>query len=113
MLEYGIKATRVDAHGSVAHCEQAEIALDTNVQGRADAFNPAEQLLAAVAACILKNMERSTPMIHFNYRGMTVRIHSTHGDALPTMARSDCVISVDTEGSPALLDSIAYIRRTS
>jgi uncharacterized OsmC-like protein len=54
MLEYHVTARRLDAHGSVAQCKQAELTLDTDVKGRADAFNPAELLLAAVAACMIK-----------------------------------------------------------
>lgn len=46
MLEYEIHATRTDAHASLARCGEAEIVLDTDVQDRTDAFNPAELLLA-------------------------------------------------------------------
>ena len=58
MLEYDVAAKRIDAHGSSARCKDAEIVLDTDVNGRSDAFNPAELLLAAIAACMLKGMER-------------------------------------------------------
>ena len=68
MLEYDVVATRVDGHGSVARCKGAEIVLDTDVNGRADAFNPAELLLAAVAACMIKGIERVAPMNHFEAR---------------------------------------------
>jgi hypothetical protein len=44
MLEYEVKATRIDAHGSRAQCKDAEIILDTDIAGRVDAFNPAELL---------------------------------------------------------------------
>ena len=97
MLDYKITARRNDAHGSVASCKQAEITLDTDVRGRSDAFNPAELLLAAVAACILKNIERVTPMIHFEYRGVTVEVHGERQDAPPKMARIDYRIIVDTD----------------
>lgn len=75
MLEYDIVAQRLDSHGSVARCKGAEIVLDTDVKGRADAFNPAELLLAAVAACMIKRIERVAPMIHFEFRGVEVRLH--------------------------------------
>jgi hypothetical protein len=47
MLEYQVKARRTDAHGSVARCKGAEVVLDTDVNGRSDAFNPAVLFLAA------------------------------------------------------------------
>ena len=74
-LEYIVTGRRVDAHGSVAQCKAAEIILDTDLAGRADAFNPAELLLAALSACMIKGIERVAPMIHFQYRGVEVRIH--------------------------------------
>jgi hypothetical protein len=55
---YCVHATRIDAHGSVAHCKDAEVRLDTDVEGRTDAFSPAELLLASLA-CMLKSIERS------------------------------------------------------
>ena len=38
MLEYPVVATRLDAHGSVARAKQAEVPLDTDLAGRADAL---------------------------------------------------------------------------
>ena len=46
MQTYSVAARRVDAHGSLAAAKAAEIVLDTDLAGRADAFNPAELLLA-------------------------------------------------------------------
>ena len=63
-MEFDIRTTRRDAHGSEARCKSAKIILDTGMQGRDDAFNPAELLLAALSACIIKGIERiaSIPM---------------------------------------------------
>lgn len=97
MLEYKIKATRQDAHGSVAFCKQAEIIIDTDVHGRSDAFNPAELLLTAVAACILKNIERVSPLIHFNYQGVSVEVHGQRQDSPPKLTSIDYKIIVDTD----------------
>ena len=50
MLEYTVSAQRIDRHGSEARTKDAVLTLDTDVNGRPDAFNPAELFLAAVAA---------------------------------------------------------------
>jgi uncharacterized OsmC-like protein len=50
MLEYRVSARRIDGHSSEATTKHATVVLDTDVNGRADAFNPAELLLAALAA---------------------------------------------------------------
>lgn len=41
MLEYRVSARRIDSHGSEAMAKEARIVLDTDMAGRADAFNPA------------------------------------------------------------------------
>ena len=57
-LTFDVSAQRVDAHGSEARCKSAIITLDTELPGCADAFNPAELLLAALVACIIRGIER-------------------------------------------------------
>lgn len=96
MLEYQIKARRIDADGASAKTKAATITLDTSAAGRADAFNPAELLLAAIAACMIKGAERVAPMLQFDLRGMEVRLHGVRQDAPPKMIRIDYEIIVDT-----------------
>ncbi len=97
MLEYRVEATRIDGHGSLARCKDAEILLDTDVNGRRDAFNPAEMLLAALAACMIKGIERAAPMLKFDVRGVEVRLHGVRQDAPPKMSGIDYEIVVDTD----------------
>jgi uncharacterized OsmC-like protein len=97
MLKYDVTATRSDEHGSVARCKTAEITLDTDVKGRPDAFNPAELLLAAVAACMIKGIERVAPMISFRFRGIDVRLHGIRQDSPPFMASITYELIVDTD----------------
>jgi uncharacterized OsmC-like protein len=97
MLEYDVTARRTDTHGSVARCKDADIVLDTDVSGRPDAFNPAELLLAAVAACMIKGIERVTPMLKFNLRGVEVKLHGVRQDSPPMMVSIDYQIIVDTD----------------
>ena len=97
MLEYNVTARRVDAHGSLARCKDAEITLDTDVNGRPDAFNPAEMLLAAIAACMIKGMERIAPMNHFKYRGVEVRLHALRQDSPPFISSISYALIVDTD----------------
>ena len=98
-LTYDVFARRVDAHGSVARTKGAEIVLDTDIAGRQDAFNPAELFLASIAACMIKGIERATPMLKFNLRGVEVRLHGVREDAPPKMASVNYELIVDTEES--------------
>ena len=65
MTEYRASAHRIDCHGSLAVAKEAEVILDTDIAGRRDAMNPLELLLSALAACMLKGIERVTPMLAF------------------------------------------------
>lgn len=57
-MTFHVESRRVDSHSSLARCKKAEIALDTDMAGNPDAFNPAELPLAALSACMIKGMER-------------------------------------------------------
>lgn len=103
LREYGVSAERVDAHGSVAYCKEAELLLDTDVEGRLDAFNPAELLLAALAACMIKGIERVAPILRFELRGVEVAVHGIRQDAPPKMVRIEYVLTIDTDESDARL----------
>ncbi len=96
-LIFHVTTVRSDAHGSVARCKSAEITLDTDLAGRADAFNPAELLLAAISACIIKGIERITPILKFSFRGVEVRIEGLRQDVPPKMESITYEIIVDTD----------------
>jgi uncharacterized OsmC-like protein len=104
MLEYRVGARRIDAHGSVATTKEAELVLDTAVNGRPDAFNPAELFLAAIAACMIKGIERVTPLIKFDLRGVEVKLHGTRQDSPPMMIAVDYEIIVDTDETDQRLE---------
>ncbi len=98
-LEYSVTSYRLDAHGSVARCKEAEIILDTDLAGRTDAFNPAELLLAALSACMIKGIERVAPMIRFQYRGVELHLRGVRQDVPPKISRIEYEITVDTDES--------------
>jgi uncharacterized OsmC-like protein len=103
-MTFAVTARRVDAHGSTARCKYAEVTLDTDLAGRADAFNPAELLLAALSACMIKGIERVTPILKFDLRGVEVRISGVRQDAPPRMESITYEILVDTDESDYRLE---------
>ncbi len=104
MLEYKVSAKRIDSHGSVATSKDAQITLDTDMAGRRDAFNPAELLLAAVAACMIKGIERVAPMLQFELRGVEVNLHGVRQDSPPKMISIEYEIRVDTDETDQRLE---------
>lgn len=104
MLEYRVTARRLGPEGSLAQCKAAQITLDTALPGRPDAFNPAELLLAALAACIIKNIERVAPILHFEFHSVEVRVHGARQDSPPKMASIAYEVVVGTQESDRRLE---------
>lgn len=103
-MTFDVTARRIDAHSSSAHCKGADITLDTDLAGCRDAFNPAELLLAALSACMLKSIERVAPILNFQLRGVEVRVHGIRQDVPPRMESIDYEILVDTDEGEHRLD---------
>jgi uncharacterized OsmC-like protein len=101
---FHVSTARIDAHGSLARCKSAEITLDTDLAGRADAFNPAELLLAALSACIIKGIERVTPILKFSLRGVEVRVEGVRQDVPPKMESITYEIIVDSDENERRLE---------
>jgi uncharacterized OsmC-like protein len=104
MFEYHVSARRLDAHGSLASCKSAEVSLDTDPAGRPDAFNPAELFLASIAACMIKGIERVTPILDFQLQGVEVKLHAVRQDAPPLILSVDYELIVDTDESDHRLE---------
>jgi uncharacterized OsmC-like protein len=98
-LVFDVTARRIDAHGSVARCKQADVLLDTDLGGRMDALNHAELLLAAVSACMIKSIERVTPILQFQWRRVEVRVHGVRQDVPPRLESIDYEILLDSDES--------------
>lgn len=103
-MRFHVETHRVDAHGSLARCKDAEITLDTDLAGNPDAFNPAELLLAALSACMIKGIERVTPLLDFSLRGVEVRVDGVRQDVPPKMESITYEIIVDSDESDRRLE---------
>ena len=104
MTEYRVSARRTDSHGSVACAKEAEVVLDTDMAGRRDAMNPVELLLAALAACMLKGIERVTPLLAFQINGAEVALEALRQDAPPKLTLIRYEIVVDSAETDQRLD---------
>ena len=103
-MDYRLYARRIDSHGSLAIAKQAEVTLDTDLAGRRDAMNPVELLLAALAACMLKGIERVVPMLQFQLDGAEVALEAVRQDAPPKLVLIRYEIIVESAESEQRLD---------
>lgn len=96
-MSFHVSAKRNDAQSSSAYCKEACLLIDTNLAGRLDAFNPAELLLAALSACMIKGIERVTPILKFQLRGIEIELNGIRQDSPPKMESIHYIIRVDTD----------------
>jgi uncharacterized OsmC-like protein len=101
---FTLTARRVDEHGSLAHTKETEIVLDTSVEGRADAANPVELLLASLSACMLKGIERHSPAMPFVYSAATISLTARRPVLEARVTEIDYVLTVDTAESDSKLE---------
>lgn len=103
-MGYRVVAHRVDSQGSVARAKAAELVLGTDLAGRPDAFNPVELLLAALAACMIKGVERVAPMLGFQFDTVEVRLEAQRQDSPPKLVGISYEIVMGSSESEARLD---------
>jgi uncharacterized OsmC-like protein len=103
-MQYKISARRVDENGSMALAHGTEVALGTDLAGRPGAMNPVELLLSALAACMIKGVERVTPMLGFQHDGVSVALEADRQDAPPKLVAIRYEIVVVTDESDGRLD---------
>jgi uncharacterized OsmC-like protein len=103
-MEYAVTARRLDDTGSLATAHGAEVALGTDLVGRPSAMNPVELLLAALAACMIKGVERIAPSLKFQFDGIDLRLTAERQDAPPKLISIRYQIVVATRESDQRLD---------
>lgn len=96
-MQFHVVSRRESEHLSRSACKNAQIDLDTDLAGNPDAFNPAELLLAALSACMIKGIERVVPILKFQLRGVEVRVHGVRQDVPPRMESINYEIVVGTD----------------
>lgn len=103
-MRFHVESHRIDTHQSASVCKSARIALDTDLAGNPEAFNPAELLLAALSACMIKGIERVVPILKFELRGVQVIVDGVRQDVPPRMESIRYEIIVDTDEPDRRID---------
>lgn len=98
-MEFFVTSRRLDSEGSISSCKDATISLDTALSGRVDAFNPAELLLAALSACMIKGIERVAPILKFSFEEIEIDVRGVRQDSPPVLSSIHYTIRVKTDES--------------
>lgn len=104
MMTFKLEAARTDSNGSVVSAKDTELVIDTSMAGRTDALNPVELVLAALAACILKGIERVAPTLDFTFSKAEVSLVAHRPEQEARIADVTYVIRVSTDETDGRLE---------
>jgi uncharacterized OsmC-like protein len=104
LMTFELQASRLNEQGSLVRAKETSLVIDTSAKGRTDALNPVELLLAALAACLLKGIERVAEPLALDYKGVRVELvaHRKTDEAL--VSDISYRVLVDTQADQSKLD---------
>ena len=107
-LTYDIEAEQILPHVSTARAKRAQIYFDSSPGQTEHLMNPAELLLSAFAACIIKNVERLSDILHFSYADVKVRVHGVREGPPPRITQVTYVIDIWTDENAHKVDLLHH-----
>ena len=87
MLEYHITAESNPGGKAIAKSKETIIPFDAAAESGEQWPNPAELYLASFAACILKNVERYSHILHIPYIKASISVKGWRRDVPPAMIK--------------------------
>jgi uncharacterized OsmC-like protein len=99
-LTYAVRGvSRPGGHARI-RCNETDVKADTGSFSDGIRPGPAELLCAALAACLLKNVERFSEMLPFRYELATVEVVAERVDGPPRMAKMRYRLELVTDEPP-------------
>lgn len=83
-------------HGRI-RCNDTDVKADTGSFSDGIRPGPAELLCASLAACLLKNIERYSEILPFEYKTATIEVEAERQDTPPKMTRMRYRIEIVTD----------------
>lgn len=84
-MNYSVKAEASSKSKASIHIKQSEISFGITPDTAATLANPAELFLGSLSACILKNVERFSEFMNFEYSHAEITINATRVEKPPHM----------------------------
>lgn len=84
-MKYSITANSTSKQNASLHIKQSDIIFGTIAESSDTLPNPAELFLGSLAACILKNVERFSDFMNFEYTTAEIKISATRLEKPPRM----------------------------
>ncbi len=84
-MKYSIKAHSSSKNKASIHVKQSEVVFGITPESANTLPNPAELFLGSFSACILKNVERFSVFMNFEYSHAEIIVNATRLDKPPRM----------------------------
>ena len=84
-MKYSIKASSISRGDASVKIKQSKINFGITLDSSDTLANPAELFLASFSACILKNVERFSSMMNFEYSHTELIVNATRLEKPPRM----------------------------
>ncbi|AWV98258.1 OsmC family protein [Arcticibacterium luteifluviistationis] len=84
-MNYQIKASSTSNQDAIIHIKESNIDFGTTPKSANTLPNPAELFLGSFAACMLKNVERFSEMLKFDYTKATLEVNAIRLENPPRM----------------------------
>ncbi|QCE40083.1 OsmC family protein [Psychroserpens sp. NJDZ02] len=84
-MNYSMKATSTAKNNASIQIKNTEINFGTTKDSADTLANPAELFLSSFSACILKNVERFSDLMHFEYNTAEITVNAIRLEKPPRM----------------------------
>lgn len=105
-MDYSIRASSKAGYDAELQVKYSAIGFGTTDKTSEQLPNPAELYLGSFAACILKNIERFSKLLHYTFEEASIEVTATRYDRPPRMDNVSYVCTVyskDKRMRPELL----------
>ncbi|APQ16800.1 OsmC family protein [Maribacter hydrothermalis] len=96
-MKYSITANSISKQNATLQIKQSDIAFGTIAESSDTLPNPAELFLGSLAACILKNIERFSDFMNFEYTSAEIKISATRLEKPPRLDDINYVLIINSQ----------------
>lgn len=103
-MNYAVKADALSKSKATIHIKKAEVSFGITPETTDTLANPAELFLGSLSSCILKNVERFSEFMNFEYSHAEITIEATRLEKPPRMDAINYELRIYSKDSNLNLD---------
>jgi uncharacterized OsmC-like protein len=103
-MNYSVKASSTSKNNASISIKQSEIIFGITPESDESLANPAELFLASFSSCILKNVERFSELMNFEYSSAKITVTATRLEKPPRMDEIKYELKIYSQDSTLNID---------